>query len=117
MNHLVYGTGKKLRTISLDDEAKLSKYYQSKMQKLCKELARAFGFKPKVQGTALTFFKRFYLGCSALDHDPKNIMLTCIYLACKVSIQHQMYPLMSSPHWMLQVPQVDLAGCADAASM
>ncbi|KAK9841720.1 hypothetical protein WJX74_010838 [Apatococcus lobatus] len=75
---------KKLRTISLDDEAKLSRFYQSKMQKLCKELTRAFGFKPKVQGTALTFFKRFYLGCSALDHDPKNIMLTCIYLACKV---------------------------------
>ena len=76
--------GKRLRTITAQDEIKLAKFYQSKMQKLCKELMRAFGFKPKVQGTALTFFKRFYLGCSMLDHDPKNIMVTCIYLACKV---------------------------------
>ena len=79
--------GKKLKTISVQDEIKLAKFYQSKMQKLCKELTRAFGFKPKVQGTALTFFKRFYLSCSMLDHDPKKIMLTCIYLACKVCVE------------------------------
>ena len=61
---------------------KLLKYYGSKIQELC----RAFGFPRKVQATALIFFKRVYLSFSCLDHDPKNIMLTCIYLAGKVRI-------------------------------
>ena len=50
------------------------------MQAICK----GFGFPPKVAAAAVLLFKRFYLSSSALDHDPKNIMLTCIYLACKV---------------------------------
>lgn len=50
------------------------------MQQVCKALT----FPDKVAAAALLFFKRFYLTFSSLDHDPKNIMLTCIYLACKV---------------------------------
>lgn len=30
------------------------------------------------------FLKRAYLSFSALDHDPKNVMLACIYVAGKV---------------------------------
>lgn len=50
------------------------------MQDIC----RAFGFPAKVLAAALLYLKRAYLAFSALDHDPKDVMLTCIYLAGKV---------------------------------
>ena len=74
----------RLKPIRLEEESRLCKYYQSKMQQVCKALT----FPDKVAAAALLFFKRFYLTFSSLDHDPKNIMLTCIYLACKVSVIH-----------------------------
>ncbi|XP_033725500.1 cyclin-H-like [Pecten maximus] len=37
-----------------------------------------------VLGTALCYFKRFYASTSVMDFYPKDIMLTCVYLACKV---------------------------------
>ena len=49
------------------------------LQEICQELR----FQHKVQAAAITFLKRFYLGQSAMDHDPKDVMLACIYLACK----------------------------------
>ena len=52
------------------------------MQQVCKALT----FPDKVAAASLLFFKRFYLTFSSLDHAPKNIMLTCIYLACKVRL-------------------------------
>lgn len=70
----------KMKPIRLEEESRLCKYYQSKMQQVCKALT----FPDKVAAAALLFFKRFYLTFSSLDHDPKNIMLTCIYLACKI---------------------------------
>ena len=86
--------GSKLKPIRLEEESRLCKYYQGKMQQVCKALT----FPDKVAAAALLFFKRFYLTFSSLDHDPKNIMLTCIYLACKVfhhaqclSYCHQQY--------------------------
>ena len=72
--------GGKMKPIRLEEESRLCKYYQGKMQQVCKALT----FPDKVAAAALLFFKRFYLAFSSLDHDPKNIMLTCIYLACKV---------------------------------
>jgi hypothetical protein len=54
-------------------------------------LCRALGFPTKVLAAALVFLKRFYLAFSVLDHDPKNFMLTCIYLAGKAR------PELSSP--------------------
>jgi len=52
------------------------------MQQVCKALT----FPDKVAAASLLFFKRFYLTFSSLDHDPKNIMLTCIYLALQGEI-------------------------------
>ncbi|OWF49969.1 cyclin-H-like [Mizuhopecten yessoensis] len=37
-----------------------------------------------VLGTSICYFKRFYASTSAMDYYPKDIMLTCVYLACKV---------------------------------
>lgn len=70
----------KSKPIRLEEESRLCKYYQTKMQQVCKALT----FPDKVAAASLLFFKRFYLTFSSLDHDPKNIMLTCIYLACKI---------------------------------
>ena len=81
-NTLIVGatpTPPKLKVVRLEEEARLLRYYQNKIQDVC----RGFRFPAKVSATALLLFKRFYLGFSALDHDPKNIMLTAIYLACK----------------------------------
>ena len=65
----------------MEDEARLRRFYEGKIQQVCKGI----GFPSKVAAAAVLFFKRFYLSCSALDRDPKDIMLTCIYLACKVT--------------------------------
>ena len=56
------------------------KYYKGRVQEMC----RAFGFPAKVQAAAITFLARFYLRHSPLEHDVKNIMLACLYLAGKV---------------------------------
>lgn len=37
-----------------------------------------------VFGTAFHYFKRFYLNNTPMNYHPKEIMATCVYLACKV---------------------------------
>ncbi|BBM99083.1 cyclin H [Marchantia polymorpha subsp. ruderalis] len=59
-------------------------HYEQKIQEVCK----AFAFPNKVQSTAILYFKRFYLKSSVMEHHPKHIMLTCIYLSCKVEEFH-----------------------------
>ena len=52
------------------------------MEKLCES------FKPPmpnyVKGTAFHYFRRFYLNNSVMDFHPKEILVTAVYLACKV---------------------------------
>jgi hypothetical protein len=72
--------GKRLRAPTLSEEAKLLKYYESKIRDICK----GFGFPNKVHAAAIIFLKRFYLTFSVLDYDPKDIVLTSIYLSGKV---------------------------------
>ncbi|CAH8561778.1 unnamed protein product [Heterobilharzia americana] len=38
-----------------------------------------------VYGFAVTYFKRFYLNHSVMDFYPRDIMLTCLYIACKAA--------------------------------
>lgn len=59
----------------------LLRYYEGKIQHICKDLK----LLRKVLGTALVFFKRFYLSYAAAEHDPQGIVLTCLYLACKTT--------------------------------
>ena len=42
------------------------------------------GFSHQVAATAVILLKRFGLGTSLLEHDPTKLMLTTIYVACKV---------------------------------
>ena len=52
------------------------------MEKICEK------FKPPmpncVKGTSFHYFKRFYLNNSMMDYHPKEILVTAVYLACKV---------------------------------
>ena len=61
------------------EEAKILKYYARQLLALCS----SFQFPHKVHGTAILYFKRFYVHNSVIEHHPKGVMLTCIYLACK----------------------------------
>ncbi|KAF6203691.1 hypothetical protein GE061_002024 [Apolygus lucorum] len=70
-------------TLNAEDEKTLLKYYEHTMMRdLCKKFQPPM---PKaVIGTAFNYFKRFYLNNSVMDYHPKEILVTCVYLACKV---------------------------------
>nr|AAU93531.1 cyclin H-1 [Zea mays] len=59
-------------------------FYEQKIQEVC----AAFKFPHKIQATAIIYFKRFYLQWSVMEHQPKHIMLTCVYASCKVEENH-----------------------------
>lgn len=64
------------------DEKTLLRHYEYALKQFCSQ------FKPPmpkyVVGTSMAFLKRFYLYESVMNYHPKDIMLTCVYLACKV---------------------------------
>ncbi|XP_053313778.1 cyclin-H [Spea bombifrons] len=64
------------------EELIICKYYEKRLIDFCNN------FKPtmpkSVLGTACMYFKRFYLNNSVMEHHPRIIMLTCVFLACKV---------------------------------
>ena len=66
--------------VSLEEEKQLCLYYERMISKICS----LFHFPHKILAISLIYFKRFYLAYSILDFEPRNVMLTCIYLACKV---------------------------------
>ncbi|CAM8894671.1 unnamed protein product [Rhodiola kirilowii] len=72
------------KPLNVDEEKLLRAFYEYKIQDAC----QAFNFPHKIQATALLYFKRFYLQWSVMQHYPKNIMLTCIYAACKIEENH-----------------------------
>ena len=63
-----------------EEERALLKFYGTKLQHACRELR----LPRRVLGTAVTYLKRVYLSHSCLDHDPQQLLLSCLYLACKV---------------------------------
>jgi cyclin H len=72
------------KPLKIDEEKLLRAFYEFKIQEVCD----AFKFPRKIQATALIYFKRFYLQWSVMEHNPKEIMLTCIYTACKAEENH-----------------------------
>lgn len=80
--------GEKMRSLpeplSVDEELLILRFYEQKIQQVC----AAFSFPHKIQATAILYFKRFFLNWSVMEHDPKQIMLTCIYISCKVEEFH-----------------------------
>jgi len=66
--------------LTLEDEVQIRMFYQRYIQTFCKSL----NFPDKIQASSIIFFQRFYLSKNILQVNPRDIMLTCIYLACKV---------------------------------
>jgi len=68
--------------LSQQDEAEVVFYFSVKLGEFCDK------FKPPmpnyVKGTSFHYFKRFYLHNSVMDFHPKEILVTAVYLACKV---------------------------------
>lgn len=68
--------------LTVAEELTLCRHFEFVMKEFCSK------FQPpmprNVIGTAFTYFKRFYLNNSVMAYHPKHIMLTCVYLACKV---------------------------------
>ncbi|XP_020513042.2 cyclin-H [Labrus bergylta] len=64
------------------EEDVLFKHYERRLLDFCN------AFKPvmpkSVVGTAITYFRRFYLNNSIMEYHPRIIMLICAYLSCKV---------------------------------
>ncbi|XP_073226966.1 cyclin-H1-1-like isoform X1 [Cicer arietinum] len=69
-----------IKPVSIEEEQCIKVFYENKLQEVCNNLH----FPHKIQATALIFFKRFYLRWSVMEHQPNNLMLTCIYAACKI---------------------------------
>ncbi|XP_068166384.1 cyclin-H [Antennarius striatus] len=64
------------------EEDVLFRHYEKRMLEFCNAFKPAM---PKsVVGTAVMYFRRFYLNNSIMEYHPRIIMLTCAYLACKV---------------------------------
>ncbi|XP_014246089.1 cyclin-H [Cimex lectularius] len=68
--------------LNMEEERTLLKFYELQMRDLCRR------FQPPmpraVIGTAFHYFKRFYVNNSVMDYHPKEILVTCVYLASKV---------------------------------
>ncbi|KAH3891329.1 cyclin-H-like [Dreissena polymorpha] len=68
--------------LTAEEEKLMMQHFEFILREFCKKFQPTM---PKyVQGTALTYFKRFYIHNSIMDYHPRDLMLTCVYLACKV---------------------------------
>jgi len=70
---------KPINFMTADDQKTLALFYETKFFDYC----RVFKFNINVLATSIVYFKRFYLYCSMMQYAPKNILLTCLFLACK----------------------------------
>jgi cyclin H len=66
--------------VSMEEEKLLFCYYERMISKIC----LLYRFPRKILAISIVYFKRFFLNYSILDYDPWTVMITCVYLACKV---------------------------------
>eukprot|EP00741_Cyanophora_paradoxa_P016016 tig00000042_g15462.t1 len=65
--------------LSVDDALKLQLYFEYQID----AISHKFKFLDSVFATAVTYFKRFYVDNSIIERDPRQILMVCIYVACK----------------------------------
>lgn len=65
--------------VTAQEELKLINLYAKKVQMIAQRL----NLPTEIVATSITFFRRFYLENSVLKFEPKAIVLTTIFLACK----------------------------------
>nr|CAD7586465.1 unnamed protein product [Timema genevievae] len=64
------------------EEKLLLRQHESHLKDFCRRFSPPM--PRSVLGTAFHYFKRFYIHNSVMDYHPKEILVTCVYLACKV---------------------------------
>jgi len=68
--------------LTVQEERQLVQHYEYVLKDFCGKFSPAM---PKyVVGTTMAYMKRFYLENSVMDYHPRDVMLTALYLACKV---------------------------------
>lgn len=75
-----------LSALAVEEEALLREYYLRQTQDVCREqnaLDRR-RFTDRVMLTATTYFQRFFLKHSAVEENPKHVMLVALFLAGKI---------------------------------
>lgn len=65
--------------VTPEEELKLVGFYAKKVQMIAQHL----NLPTEVVGTSIIFFKRFFLENSVMEFDPKDLVHTTIFLACK----------------------------------
>jgi cyclin H len=65
--------------LTVDDESLMRVYYENLLLEVCKVLQLPHTIKE----AAIIYLKRFYLLWSIMEHHPKPIMMTCVFIACK----------------------------------
>ncbi|XBW37842.1 hypothetical protein QEN19_003418 [Hanseniaspora menglaensis] len=65
--------------ISAEEQLQIVTLYTQKVQVFCTKLK----LPSEVVATSMLFFKKFYITNSVIDLHPKNLIFTCIFLACK----------------------------------
>ncbi|KAG0669131.1 TFIIH complex kinase subunit ccl1 [Maudiozyma exigua] len=69
----------KASPLSMEEELQLINFYSKKVQVIAQHL----NLPTEVIATSITFFRRFFLDNSVMEYDPKNLVHTTIFLACK----------------------------------
>ncbi|SMN18226.1 similar to Saccharomyces cerevisiae YPR025C CCL1 Cyclin associated with protein kinase Kin28p [Maudiozyma saulgeensis] len=69
----------KASPLSMEEELQLINFYSKKVQVIAQHL----NLPTEVIATSITFFRRFFLDNSVMEFDPKNLVHTTIFLACK----------------------------------
>ncbi|CAH8532513.1 unnamed protein product [Dicrocoelium dendriticum] len=70
--------------LDADEELLIVKRYIFLMRALFEKFVHP-SLPEEVFGFAVTYFKRFYLNHSVMDFYPREMMLTCLYVACKAA--------------------------------
>ncbi|KAI9312418.1 cyclin-like protein [Dichotomocladium elegans] len=71
--------GSDLQYLSTEEELALCRFHEKQLQSIC----RHFKFTDSVMATAVIYMKRFFLYNSMMDYLPKDVLLTCLFLATK----------------------------------
>ncbi|XP_071526896.1 cyclin-H isoform X1 [Panulirus ornatus] len=74
--------------LTAEEEHVMVRAYEHSLRDFCKKFRdprdARIRMLPSVTTTAQHYFKRFYLYNSVMDYHPKEILVTCVYLACKI---------------------------------
>ncbi|KAB7506736.1 Cyclin-H [Armadillidium nasatum] len=74
--------------LTAKQELLLVRFYENSLSDFCRKFRdprdQRIRMPLNVSSTAQHYFKRFYLYNSVMDYHPKEILVTCVYLACKI---------------------------------